>query len=65
MILSNDPEDYYAVGWEEGRRDGIIEGYSEAVNDYEPRIAKFWAEMHTLNARIDYLETQLGQTYGE
>lgn len=57
-------EDGYAVGWYEGREDGYVQGYNDAVHDYEPRIAKYWAELHTLNARIGYLEKITG-TQGE
>ena len=48
-------EEGYTTGWLEGRHIGYSEGYSDAVNDYEPRIRKLYAEMVTLNARIDFL----------
>jgi len=54
-------EDGYSVGWEEGRRVGFDEGMAETVEIYEPRLAKFWAEMQTLNARINYVENLLNE----
>ena len=61
----NDFDSGYLIGWDEGRYQGIDEGYSRAVNDYEPRIAKLWAELQTLNARIDYLSKVLDGKTGE
>lgn len=52
-------EDGYGVGWVEGRDTGYAEGYYAAVQDYEPRISRYWAELQTLNARISHLEKQL------
>lgn len=53
-------EDGYAVGFEEGRYRGYEEGYADTAQEYEARLAKYWAELHTLNARIDYLERLTG-----
>lgn len=55
-------EDGYSIGWHEGREMGYVEGYNDAVHDYEPRLAKYGAEMITLNARISYLERLTGGT---
>lgn len=53
-------DDGYVVGFEEGRYRGYEDGYSDAVTDYEQRLAKYWAELATLNARISYLERIIG-----
>jgi hypothetical protein len=55
-------DDGYCIGWDAGRQAGLVEGYNEAVADYEPRLAKYWTEMVTLNARISYLERLTGGT---
>lgn len=52
--------DGYYVGKEEGYKKGYDEGWQDAMNDFEPRIARYWAELATLNARIDYLERFTG-----
>ncbi len=49
-------EDDYLVGFDEGVRRGYDDGWNDAQADFEPRIAKYWAELQTLNARIAYLE---------
>ncbi len=54
-------EDGYAVGWEEGRFRGFDEGYAEASMHYEQRLAAYWAELQTFNARMDYIETQMNK----
>lgn len=53
-------DDGYYVGFEEGKRIGYDQGWVEAQLDFEPRIARYWAELQTLNARIDYLERHTG-----
>lgn len=60
MIERNltDYEEGYVVGWSEGRHIGYTEGYNDAVVDMEPRVARLWAELQTLNARIDYLQNR-------
>lgn len=55
-------EDGYSIGWFEGRDTGYTEGYYAAVQDYEPRLARYNAELLTLNARISYLEKLTGGT---
>ena len=55
----------YAVGFFDGKDQGYADGYHDAVLDYEPRISKYWAELQTLNARISYLEKQLGASNGD
>ncbi len=52
-------EDGFSVGWEEGRYVGQQEGYAECQVEYEQRLGAYWAELQTLNARLDYLEAQL------
>ena len=56
MTEYNQYEDGYSVGWQEGRRIGVEEGYMEASVQYEQRMSALWAELQTLNARLDYLE---------
>jgi flagellar biosynthesis/type III secretory pathway protein FliH len=55
-------ENGYGVGWEEGRQQGYTEGYNDAVYQYETRLAAYWTELQTLNARIDYLEHTINGT---
>lgn len=55
----------FADGWEEGRGIGFQEGYAETARAYEERISALWAELQTLNARIDYLEKHTGLIKGE
>ena len=52
-------ESGYYEGLEEGKKLGYEEGYCDAVQTYEARLAKQWAEIQTLNARIDAIETLL------
>lgn len=49
-------DDNWIEGWEEGRQMGFEEGCIETAQIYEPRLAAFWVELQTLNARIAYLE---------
>lgn len=49
----------YEVGYEEGRRVGFDAGYEQATLNYETRLNAYWAELHTLNARMDYLQHEL------
>lgn len=49
-------DDGYYVGFEEGKTEGYNSGWEDANRDFEPRIAKYWAELQTLNARVSYLE---------
>ncbi len=58
-------DDGYAAGMAEGYQQGLSEGYADgyqaAERDYQDRLAKYWAELQTLNARIDYLEKKLNE----
>lgn len=57
--------DDYMIGYNQGKKEGIEMGYQTAFEDLEPRIAKMWAEIQTLNARIDYLNKVLeGENHG-
>lgn len=53
-------DDGYVIGFEEGLRKGYDSGWNDAWMDFEPRIAKMWVELQTLNARISYLEKHTG-----
>ena len=53
-------EDIYWAAFDDGRTKGYNEGWEDATRDFEPRIARYWAELQTLNARIDYLEKLTG-----
>lgn len=55
----------YADGWDEGRSQGFQEGYTETAQTYEERISALWAELQTLNARVDYLERHTGLIKGD
>ena len=59
---SDSNEDSYLAGLDEGRTRGYNEGWEDANRDFEPRIARYWAELQTLNARISYLERLTGGT---
>lgn len=52
-------DDGYSIGWQEGKHEGYTQGYNDAVRDYELRLKKYWAELQTLNARVDYLNDVL------
>ncbi len=56
----NTYDDGYTDGHYEGYERGYDEGWIDAQADFEPRIAKYWAELQTLNARIAYLEKFTG-----
>lgn len=62
-------EDGYEVGFDNGYQQGIKVGYEQGANDiafaYEQKIALFQAEMVSLNARLDRLETVMkGESHG-
>lgn len=52
-------EDGFAQGWQEGRDIGYSEGWNDARDHYEARLSKMWAELQTLNARIEFVNKQL------
>jgi flagellar biosynthesis/type III secretory pathway protein FliH len=52
-------DDGYSIGFAEGRREGYDLGYIACTEEYEARFSKMWAELQTLNARIDYFERAL------
>lgn len=54
-----DWDDGYIRGWEEGRQKGHFEGFSEASYVFEEQINRLNVELITLNARIDYLNSQM------
>ncbi len=64
MIFS-EWENGYSAGWEEGKYEGYTQGRVDAITDYESRISKMWAELHTLNARIDYLTNVIDKRQNE
>lgn len=43
-------------GYQDGKTDGYQEGYEVASREFEPRVAKLYAELQELNARIAVLE---------
>lgn len=45
----------YSIGFDDGKNFGYTKGYQDAEQDLEPRLGKYWAELQTLNARVDYL----------
>lgn len=53
----------YGIGYDQGYQDGKVEGYQEgyemASKKFEPRIAKLYAELQELNARIAVLEKNI------
>lgn len=49
----------YDQGFIDGRADGYAEGYDQATKKYELRVAKLYAELQELNARIAVLEKNL------
>lgn len=57
-------EDAFSQGWEEGRMAGYSEGFSDAVEHSQNRINALWADMHLLNARVDYLNSVLDKNDG-
>ncbi len=60
MIDYDNYAEGYSVGWDNGNKEGYSEGYAEAVQLYEERISALWAELHSLNARVDFLERHTG-----
>ncbi len=46
----------YDVGYLEGQHHGYNRGYEDAVKEYELRLARYWGEIATLNARISHIE---------
>ena len=64
MGIFDSYESGYAAGYDQGRRDGYEQGYLDAGQDYDHRLKKYWVELSTLNARIDYLEKQLDRNNG-
>ncbi len=53
-------ESGYAIGFEDGMLDGYGRGWGEAEAMYERRILLLNAELVSLNARIDRIETIVG-----
>ena len=49
----------FEAGFEEGRLSGYADGSSAAHDDYSSCINKLGAELLTLNARIDHVQTKL------
>lgn len=56
MYTHDSYEAGYGVGFDEGRLEGYSQGYLDSTHDFDHRLSKYWAELHTLNARVDYLE---------
>lgn len=51
----------YDQGFSDGHADGYAEGYDAAEKTFQPRVAKLYAELQELNARIAVLEKGYGQ----
>lgn len=49
-------DDLSEIAWNDGWR----VGYHKGTEDTEKRIAVIWAELATMNARIEYLEKLTG-----
>ena len=60
MIQYDSYSDGYAVGWENGNKDGYDKGYMDAVELYEERISSLRVDLHLLTARIGFLEKHTG-----
>ncbi len=57
----NYEDDLSEIAWNDGWRVGYHKGVEETETKYEARLAVFWTEMMTLNARIDHLERLSGE----
>ena len=49
----------YDQGFQDGRADGYADGYDMASAEFQSRIAKLYAELQELNARIAVVERKL------
>lgn len=59
MIGTHDYILGYDTGYQEGRHQGYQEGAEEMAAQYEERMAKLNAEIHTLTARVAVLERRV------
>lgn len=57
-------DDGYYYGWEDGNRQGLLEGFEAAAKEYETTLVRYVAELEMLNARITYLENLTGGSHG-
>ncbi len=53
-------DDLSAIAWNDGWKVGYNEGRDDTVKEYEQRLAAYWTELATLNARVDYIEKTIG-----